>query len=337
MTNHNAIDSGHYAACKVPSILRDGPPKKNGFRAAIFMMQKNEDEHLRPWLEYHSFLFGAENLYVWDNGSTSGRCLSILQEYERLGTKVDYSRTTGVDFRRKGVMMGETIKELDKSGCYDFYFPLDCDEFLAVETSPGNIRCDSAAIAKEFAGLKGEERALSVQWAYYNVLGHKDYFWRLPHPKTFFGFNTFKYMDHGYHVGEAKAEGRRESRFVYIHYHYKPHAVIVEHSKAKLRPTVDIDNPEILQAEYKKGNRLAKFILESEEVYMQKFKTDNALYMPRVENFFEAIGSRAPLRTVVAGSAASDPKTAGNVPSAAPNDPNVAGQGMKWRLPSLSW
>jgi hypothetical protein len=36
-------------------------------RIACVMMQKNEDELLRPWLAYHSYLFSPENLYVFDN------------------------------------------------------------------------------------------------------------------------------------------------------------------------------------------------------------------------------------------------------------------------------
>jgi hypothetical protein len=276
-----------------PCILRDAPPKK-GIRIGIVMMQKNEDEHILPWLEYHSFLFGHNNLYVWDNGSSSSKCLEILRVYEKRGVNVNYDHKTGIDFRRKGIICGEKMKALDLAGGYDFYFPLDCDEFLAVEYAPGIVRCDPIAIAEELANFEGEERALSVQWSYYNILGHKDYFWRIPHNKTFFRSNTFEYMDHGYHEGRTKVAGRRESRFVYIHYHYKPHAVIVEHSKEKLRPTVDIDNPEVMKNEYEKGNRLVRFILDSEEKYMQKFTTEKAIHIPRIEAFFDAIGAKAP-------------------------------------------
>ena len=35
-------------------------------KVACFMMQKNEQTLLEPWLIYHGHLFGFENLYVWD-------------------------------------------------------------------------------------------------------------------------------------------------------------------------------------------------------------------------------------------------------------------------------
>jgi len=228
----NAIQSASSGATspRVPGILRSAPPKRRGIRIGIMMMEKDEDDHLRSWLDYHSFLFGPENLYVWDNDSSSDKCRHTLGEYESRGVIVNYDLKTPTDFRRKGITFGQKMNELDAIGSYDFYFPLDCDEFLAVEYAPGVLRCDPDTIAEELAELSGEDRALGIQWAYYNIIGHKDYFWRIPHIKTFFRTGTFEWMDHGYHEGRAKVPGRRETRFVYIHYHYKPHAVIVKHS-----------------------------------------------------------------------------------------------------------
>jgi len=267
-------------------------------RVCCLIMQKNEDALLQPWLDYHGALFGFENIYMWDNGSDSPKLLSTLKEYESKGLHVDYDMTSGTDFRRKGIILGDKIKELDLSGKYDFYFPIDCDEFLAIETDPGKVSCAETDIRAELSSLETENKALGINSAYFNILGQKDYFWRWPHKKTFFRTGTYKIMDHGYHEGVSRIEqGRRDTRFVYIHYHHKPHETIVEHSKAKLRPFMDIDNPEVLQAERAKGNRLAVFITDPKESYMKKFSPEKGVSLPVVADFFHSIGSEVPFQS----------------------------------------
>ena len=44
------------------------------------MMQKNEDDLLEPWIKYHSNMFGAENLFIYDNGSTSPLVAEVLEK-----------------------------------------------------------------------------------------------------------------------------------------------------------------------------------------------------------------------------------------------------------------
>ena len=62
-------------------------------RVACLMMQKDEALLLRPWLLYHGLLFGFENLYVYDNGSTSDAVLAILREFAAVGVHVDDAHT----------------------------------------------------------------------------------------------------------------------------------------------------------------------------------------------------------------------------------------------------
>jgi len=266
-------------------------------KTAILMMQKNEDQLLDKWLDYHGFLFGFENLFVWDNGSDP-HSLKVLKAYEALGVNVVWWMKHEVDFRRKGVVLGEKIKELDKAGAgYDFYIPLDCDEFIAVETAVGTLRCDPRAINEELGAHLGQKGVLGVDWSYYNILGYDEHFWRKPHRKSLFASGTFKVMDRGYHEGRALAsDERRPTRLVYLHYHHKPHEVIVEHSKAKLRPYCDIDDPQVLAAKAAEGNRLAMFVAKSRDEYMAMFDPADGHHMPNIPSFFDAIGTGAPFR-----------------------------------------
>ena len=152
-------------------------------KIAVLMMQKNEHDLLPIWLDFNGFQFGFSNLYVWDNGSDV-KCKEILREYERLGVNVVYWMNHEIDFRRKGVILGEKIKELDRTADYDFYLPLDCDEFVAVESGPSSVRFDMKAICAELSAYEDEGRPLGVEWAYYNIPDQPSRFLRTPHKKT---------------------------------------------------------------------------------------------------------------------------------------------------------
>ena len=40
-------------------------------RVACVTMQKNEDLCLEPWILYHGYLFGFENIFILDHNSTT--------------------------------------------------------------------------------------------------------------------------------------------------------------------------------------------------------------------------------------------------------------------------
>ncbi|MDN3563064.1 glycosyltransferase family 2 protein [Paeniroseomonas aquatica] len=268
------LESGAIARRRLMEI----PQKKcNEFpRIAFLMMQRDETSLLRPWLEYHSGQFGLENIFVWDNGSTDRKVLSTLYEYENKGLNVDYSAQSGVDFRRKGVLLGKKIKTLEKLGDYDFIIPIDCDEFLALEQDPGKVSINREEILSVFSELKNTSAPLGISVAYNNILGRPEEFERVAHKKTFFRSGTFKGMDRGYHMGESlHTNVKLETKLVFLHFHYKPYGVILEHSKNKLRPFFNIDNPNELKALAGK-NRLADFILQGETAYMERFLQKNS-------------------------------------------------------------
>src|SRR5271170_8315503 len=122
-------------------------------RIACLMMQKDEDLLLRPWLLYHGYLFGFENLYVYDNGSKSTRIFETLREFADIGVHVDLSFTRQEDFENKGAILGEKIKEFKNSDLYDIAIPLDCDEFLAIHDFNLGVICSRSLIRSEIGRI----------------------------------------------------------------------------------------------------------------------------------------------------------------------------------------
>lgn len=76
-------------------------------KVAVLMMQKDEYRLLEPWILHHAELFGLENLYVYDNGSTDERCLSVLKKYSEKGMSVVYDRRTFEDFNTRHIYFVE--------------------------------------------------------------------------------------------------------------------------------------------------------------------------------------------------------------------------------------
>lgn len=263
-------------------------------RVACLIMQKDEEDLLEPWLKYHGNLFGAENIFLWDNGSSSLKVERILDEWSSLLGAVIKDETSEIAFRRKGVILGQKIKDLDQDAPYDFYIPLDCDEFIAVEDGAGAVSCKKEDILNEIAKYRSETKALDVSKSYYNLLGRRDSYWKTGFQKTFFRAGTFKQMDHGYHHGESKLEaGREQTSLVYIHMHHKPHATIVAHSRNKISPYYDVNDAVLMQSLYA-TNRLVRFMLDDEATYMEKFLALPGTKLPQFRKALEDIGTYLP-------------------------------------------
>ena len=265
---------------------------------ACLMMQKDESDLLQPWIEYHASLFGFENLYIWDNGSTEDSISTILANYEKKGVHVVYVNNTPLDFRRKGVILGKRIKELDDTMEFDFFLPIDCDEFLVVEDNNQNVSCEKQDVLNEMKKYSAETRALRIGTSYYNLLGQKDCYWKTGYKKTFFRTGTFKQMDHGFHEGESRlATGQALTNFAYVHMHHKPHSLIVKHSMNKLSPYYDINDIELMRSMYP-TNRLVKFMLDDQETYMKPFSKLPKKMISQFRTSLDAIGVKMPFDDV---------------------------------------
>ena len=92
---------------------------------AITCLQKNEDDILEYWLQYHSIIFGIESLLILDNYSDNKEVINILKKWELNGLKVLWEQGPYIN---KGDLIINKTKELFPSA--DLYIPLDIDEFI---------------------------------------------------------------------------------------------------------------------------------------------------------------------------------------------------------------
>jgi hypothetical protein len=222
-------------------------------RVACLMMQKDERQFLEPWIAYHAWLFGIDNLYVFDNGSTDPRVLEILRRYTGKGLRVDYSRKTTKDFEGKGGIIAGKIRALDANAPYDFYFPLDCDEFV-VALDGETPRAGKAEIETALAPLVGEPRVLDVGRALMNNPVMPDrYLLSSALRKSFFARGACLSLDLGFHDGRAiTTDERVATSLAYAHFHYRSYRAHQFHGRQKLLGRVR----EMTRAELRRVQRL---------------------------------------------------------------------------------
>jgi len=172
-------------------------------RVACLMMQKDESELLDYWLSYHGDIFGFENLYVFDNGSADSKLESVFDKYRSLGVNFYLDFAGRDNYLAKGQHIGKKIKELDEKGLYDFYIPLDCDEFVAVFDKGGLVSCCAKDIFEELQRHVKTQDVLTFKTQLYNSPLSKDWFIEMYWPKTFFRSGTYLSLDEGYHWGKT--------------------------------------------------------------------------------------------------------------------------------------
>lgn len=262
-------------------------------RVACLMMQKDEGELLRTWIEYHRGIFGKDNLFIYDNASTDVHTLNILKKYSGMGYSIDYQFTHNEAHLQKGKIFGNKIMQLEDLDNFDFFIPLDCDEFFVLRKDLG-ITTNKEEIHAELDALMDRDEVLSIDTAFYNIPNRPDYFLRWSHRKTFFRSGTFGSMDAGFHEGTSRKKlGRYETLFAHMHFHHKPYDILVEHAKNKLRPTIDPDNQAELN-DPKNRNRLTDFITQGEDVYMERFQNYTGIHLPEFQRFIRNTGIQLP-------------------------------------------
>jgi hypothetical protein len=102
-------------------------------RIALVMMQKNEGHLLEAWITYHRNLVDPASLFIFDNGSNDAHTLTILRAAEKTGIAINKDFCQDKDYFERGIIFCNLIKQLDRDDPHDFYFPIDCDEFLATK------------------------------------------------------------------------------------------------------------------------------------------------------------------------------------------------------------
>ena len=254
------------------------------------MMQRDETLLLEPWLRYHGYLFGFDNLYVFDNGSRDPIIDKILTRYEMVGVTVVRGLDDDSDFLNKGSHIGYLISRLDQIGGYDFAIPLDCDEFLSIFTEDG-VSCDRTAIHRYLDRQTNTNGVLHVGTTLFNVPGRAGWFWPQRGAKRFFYRDTLDVLDHGFHIAQSrKSQAIIDTPLTHIHFHHKPYEMLLDHSRRKLAPYVDVTDPEALRAFQGPNCHTVRHLLVAEQDYQSQFDDKVLVRLQPVMDMFAALG-----------------------------------------------
>jgi hypothetical protein len=236
-------------------------------KIACLTMQKNEDLLLEPWIRYHAHLFGMENVFVFDNGSTSETVRVKLAEFEKLGLHVNREYNTAADFDRKGEIVGRTIGAFREAERYDAVFPLDCDEFVAVDCDSG-ISCRREDILSYLGTLEGSAAISRISYCLDNRPGFADLFRLVPFEKALVPVVTFVDIDHGFHQPKTLSVAPAlASRLRLIHMHFKPFELLKRHAKEKLTPFVDTEDAAAVAEFQGVGRHLVRYFSMTSDQY----------------------------------------------------------------------
>lgn len=237
-------------------------------RTACLMMQKDEELLLRPWLLYHGYLFGFENLYVFDNGSRSARVFDILKEFAGIGVHVDLSFTRREDFENKGGIIGDKIAEFKNSDLYDIAIPLDCDEFLAINDLNQGVICSKSLIGREIDRISAGGVVCRVTHCIDNRPGHFDLFRYADHLKSVVIVREFIGIDHGFHEADIpRGKEYGMTSLIHIHMHFKPFEHTLQSARDKLQPYVDVGDQRALGDFHGVGKHLTRYFSISASDY----------------------------------------------------------------------
>ena len=239
-------------------------------RVRCVMMQRDETILLEPWLRYHGYLFGFDNLVVLDNGSIDATIIETLDRYEAIGVTVYRNLSAHFDFEQKGHHIGELIRSWDDTIDYDFALPMDCDEFITL-LNPGGLTCERSAIIGAFDQMRGERQALGIELALFNTPERPATFIPRLSPKGFVAQGTLRSLDCGFHEPTTIDGGRRETSFVYIHYHNKPFDLAQRAATWKLSGRLDITDPTSWQNYAGPGHHLLPLLRMTANEYRLSF------------------------------------------------------------------
>jgi hypothetical protein len=259
-------------------------------KVAMIMMQKNEDELLNKWADFHGALFGYENLYIFDNGSTSEESIKALNSLESLGCNINREHNTKKDFEAKGDIIGNKIKELEALNKYDFYFPLDCDEFLGVVNDNDKASFDIEDIEAELSKYIGSKEVLVNKFQFLNSPISKQHFALGGARKCFFYKGNFKYLDIGFHRAKnLHSDVEIRTNIIQVHFHQKPFEEIKKYALQKLSHRVDVDDLNKLKTYKGPGHHLTKYFFMDEFTYLKGMIKRCNLQSKSISNKFNAL------------------------------------------------
>ena len=114
--------------------------------ARLFTFVKDESYLLGTWIPYHGSLFGFDNLYVVDQGSTDGSH-ALYEKFRARGLRVHRTR---LDIRHRAPVLTRLMRRHRHEA--RVLISLDADEFVCLDKD-GRVHVDKADILQTIAGL----------------------------------------------------------------------------------------------------------------------------------------------------------------------------------------
>jgi hypothetical protein len=239
------------------------------------MMQRNERTLLEPWIKYHSSLFGIENLYILDNGSTDEKVISVLMNYQKKGLNVDFNYGRRVDFENKGELIARSIIENEKLRGYKISFPMDCDEFIAIKKDEA-VLINVDEVHQELNSLVDCKGVLEVGGFLFNNPYRPDQYLMMRSPrKGFFSGDSCLELDIGFHTPKSKYEATSiETNIYYFHFHNRRYHEFLFYALQKITPRAGGGTYEHLARFLENkgaGHHVVKKALMGEKKYINEF------------------------------------------------------------------
>lgn len=260
-------------------------------KVACIMMQKDEEFLLGPWLAYHGHLFGLDNLFVIDNGSTSPAVRATLDRFAARGVHVDRSHPTRDDYLNKGEIVGQTIRRLEADGGHELFFPTDCDEFILKRTDAG-FTCDRQSINAYLDTLRDEAGTLRIPYQIANHPLLPDFYCYFDFRKTFYAAGAFGWTDHGHHVdGSRGSRGFRDTLIVHAHFHFHPFARHLELARRKWNSDVNPDDLDRAREYRGASMHLAPYFHMTAAEYYGQFATKPLFHLPQLRRLLTWLGA----------------------------------------------
>ncbi len=272
MNVHSAIARAPLDSSSMASTARECFHMKTH----VYMMQKNEGELLRDWIEYYVRLFGLDALTILDNDSTDSNTLEILATAVRRGLRVVTVFKSRHDFDNKGDIITQLAK-IDMANDPDlrYILPTDCDERLSVITDTG-LSQDPALIHAELFRNLDHNGALQIDMSMMNVPGADGWFCpKPPFCKSLLPALPIGKIDAGFHFCKSADNSyTRISRLTYLHYHNPSYEEAQAKARQKLGPRFNYENHQSLREQlpdHSPGAHLVPLLTMSEAQYNARY------------------------------------------------------------------
>ncbi|KEX90844.1 hypothetical protein HA62_28415, partial [Pseudomonas putida] len=245
---------------KFDAVAVESKATQGKAKISAVTMQKNETILLQTWIKYYSYLFGAHNLYVLDNGSTACESIEILKKAEKQGVNVCWSFSSPEDFVNKGKVVSGVFDTLLQT--YDIALPLDADEILILEESKPRIPSPEEMSNHLTKLLDKHSQYLRISTQYDNIAGTSKV--APAHTKkSIVKRGTAVKLDGGFHMYDWTERRDRTtlepSGLALIHFHNRPYIEMITSSKEKLKSYINDFSQDSLSAFSSVGRHLIKY------------------------------------------------------------------------------